>query len=309
MKLARIFPLVLALLLSGCGARRVADEPSPSVDTVSASPSPAPTLPPTPTPPVKAQVPADGIPLECTALEGKAVAFVLAELPSEILSLNAILSEAMEGQPFLIAQLPEDDIYLYGTLSPDDESNVILRVGDRLAAYPLTWTTNHGVFPALYLLDLDGDGEEELLIVANTNSGTQCNVWTPTVVELSQENWPAYTLEHIDYAAAVSPYLISYWEQFPSEICIELNDTVLSLSLPESAMPENQEDSPFSLSPGIGDLCVYMVESCAVRADFAVAPHCQAPWATWIAAELFATLQYRDGGFSLIEPVLIQAPT
>lgn len=70
----------------------------------------------------------------------------LSGLPSQLTTSSA---ELWGDQPiFLLAQLPEKDIFLYGLTVEDNSSQLLLRTGDCLTLYDLPWLTPRSVFPS-----------------------------------------------------------------------------------------------------------------------------------------------------------------
>lgn len=68
------------------------------------------------------------------------------------------------GDTILLAQLPEEDIFLYGDLS-EETPGVLLRRGDRLQRIAGEHWAGLGELPRMYWGDLDGDGAEELAVI------------------------------------------------------------------------------------------------------------------------------------------------
>ncbi|MGE5678841.1 MAG: hypothetical protein ACM3ZR_12365, partial [Pseudomonadota bacterium] len=79
----------------------------------------------------------------------------------------------------LIAALPEKDIYLYAV----KPKGVILYVKGTGHYYDWEYLTPRFILPAIYTGDYDSDGEEEVVVVTYTGSGTGYSVQDLHVVE------------------------------------------------------------------------------------------------------------------------------
>lgn len=89
----------------------------------------------------------------------------------------------------LIAELPKEDIYLYG-LKP---AGVVLRYGERIQFFNWEYTTPRFILPVLNKYDLDSDGEDEIICVLNVGSGTGVSLYELHVLK------PDGTSGYIDY--------------------------------------------------------------------------------------------------------------
>ncbi len=116
----------------------------------------------------------------------------LEDLPTRIVSQGTPEAEA---DIWLVAELPEDDIAAY--FEPDT-AHSWLRYGEFLQELVFDdrnkmLMTPRKQLPELYFEDLDGDGEKELAIIYNSDTGTGVSVWSLTVLEWDGESWTAHT--------------------------------------------------------------------------------------------------------------------
>lgn len=72
----------------------------------------------------------------------------------------------------LIAELPKEDIYLYG-MKP---TGVVLKYGDKIQLFNWRYTTPRFILPVLNKYDLNRDGEDEIVCVLNVDSGTGVSI-------------------------------------------------------------------------------------------------------------------------------------
>lgn len=71
----------------------------------------------------------------------------------------------------LVAEIPEEDIYLYGT-----DNGVVLKQGDEIQKFEWNYLTPRFILPWIELEDFDGDGIDELLCVLYVGSGTGVSI-------------------------------------------------------------------------------------------------------------------------------------
>lgn len=155
----RLLPLLLTIaLLSGCGGTPVPAQPQ---DPPEAAPEPSETafLPPL-TELAELSTPA-------AVTEGRVPAGPYT-LPQK-LSDGPILEDSF---PVLLAELPEADARVYG-LAWD---RLLIQWEDREAEFDWPWLTSMQVLPRLFCLDVDGDEEEELIVICHPGTGTGVSV-------------------------------------------------------------------------------------------------------------------------------------
>lgn len=113
----------------------------------------------------------------------------LEDLPTRVVSPGTPEDEA---SIWLLAELPDDKIAIY---YEQEVNRSWLRYGDVLQMLDLggrAIITPRMLLPELYFQDLDGDGEQELAMIYNSDSGTGVSVWSLTVFEWDGEVWAAY---------------------------------------------------------------------------------------------------------------------
>lgn len=101
--------------------------------------------------------------------------------------------DAYQDPIWLIAELPEEDIAVY---FEEETGRSWLRYGKSLQKLEIDGgvpMTPRKLPPELYFQDLDGDGENELAMIYNSDSGTGVSVWSLTVLEWDGEVWTAHT--------------------------------------------------------------------------------------------------------------------
>ena len=167
----RLLPALLALtLLAGCGARETALS-----------------LPET--------TPAQPISAPAVVTEGREL--------EEDYDLSAALdgfSEWMhnstrnQNSVGLLAELPEQDVMLYGVRDDRGDDHALLRWGGSLAEFDWSFGGPLIVEPRLWCWDVDGDGQEEVVLVNHVGSGTGVSIEELHIVEKNEDG----TL--IDYA-------------------------------------------------------------------------------------------------------------
>lgn len=113
----------------------------------------------------------------------------LSDLPAGMIDIPG----AYQDPIWKVAELPEDDIAVYYEQETNQswlrygESIQALDTGGRLLITPRM------LLPELYFEDLDGDGDKELEMIYNSDSGTGVSVWSLTVLEWDGAGWTAHT--------------------------------------------------------------------------------------------------------------------
>lgn len=102
---------------------------------------------------------------EVTSVEEDVEAFDISsvkidELPTEM------LSEDLSNWDYfnLIAELPDENVRLYGLSANDDGTGVIFRKNDDLYYYNWAWFTTQAKLPEIAMIDVDGDKQKEIAI-------------------------------------------------------------------------------------------------------------------------------------------------
>ena len=160
----RLLPALLALtLLSGCGARETASS-----------------LPET--------SPAQQISAPAVVTEGRE--------PEEDDDLSAALdgfSERMHNSTLdqnsvgLLAELPEQDVALYGVRDHRGDDRALLRWEDSLAEFDWNFGGPLIVEPRLWCWDADDDGQDEVVLVNHVGSGTGVSIEELHIVEKNED--------------------------------------------------------------------------------------------------------------------------
>ena len=160
----RLLPALLALtLLSGCGARETASS-----------------LPET--------SPAQQISAPAVVTEGRE--------PEEDDDLSAALdgfSEWMHNSTLdqnsvgLLAELPEQDVMLYGVRDDRGDDHALLRWGGSLAEFDWSFGGPLIVEPRLWCWDADDDGQDEVVLVNHVGSGTGVSIEELHMVEKNED--------------------------------------------------------------------------------------------------------------------------
>ena len=160
----RLLPALLALtLLSGCGARETASS-----------------LPET--------SPAQQISAPAVVTEGRE--------PAEDDDLSAALdgcSEWMHNSTLdqnsvgLLAELPEQDVALYGVRDHRGDDRALLRWEDSLAEFDWNFGGPLIVEPRLWCWDADDDGQDEVVLVNHVGSGTGVSIEELHIVEKNED--------------------------------------------------------------------------------------------------------------------------
>lgn len=299
--------LALLLPLAACGGEPVTGSILPPAQAALMTPS-APPPSPTPSP-----APALSFPLAAQRVEGQAWDHVaLSDFPTQPVSPDA--AQLWDGGAvYLLEQLAQEDIFLYGLgmerdaqqypylQFPEDSwpspDGLILRLGERWETYPLYYMTPRSILPRLHKADFDGDGADELLILAYTGSGTGISSWTLDLVELDSEPWTVLSLPESSYYALP---LSCFYEPATCQGAITLGRERVKFDL--SGCAQGTE----SLECYTGTWIEYEVEGDSIFVDLAVGVVGDGvPYTTTYPARIRAQVVYDGTGFSLLDPSLI----
>ena len=113
----------------------------------------------------------------------------LSDLPTRLVSPG---TPEEAGDIWLIAELPEDGIAVY---YEPETGRSWLWYGESLQELELAGggpMTHRKLLPELYFQDLDGDGEKELAMIHDSNSGTGVSVRDLLVCEWDGQRWTEY---------------------------------------------------------------------------------------------------------------------
>ncbi|SHK80085.1 M56 family metallopeptidase [Desulforamulus aeronauticus] len=127
----------------------------------------------------------------------------------------------------LIAELPKEDIYLYG-LKP---TGVVLRYGDKIQFFNWEYTTPRFILPVLHKYDLDNDGEDEIICVLNVGSGTGLSLYELHVLKLSgTSGYVDYMFS--DYLEQMKTMLSTAYHKKENSIVVKTNNNSYIYDIP-----------------------------------------------------------------------------
>ena len=171
----QIIPLLLMLVvLTACGAK-----PETVMEVLEV---PAFALPET--------AEAEPISAEAAVTEGRAPAedYDL-PLPREFSPENSWMRYDIDGwlrggTIGLLAEAPEADATFYGLPDSEDaHETALIRWGDSLAEFDWDFLTPRRFLPRMAVMDLDGDGKDELIVLTYVGSGTGVSIYDLHVLE------------------------------------------------------------------------------------------------------------------------------
>lgn len=182
----RVIPLLLALaLLTGCGASakpEVLPEEPPVKEETFSLPEPPRRLEPISVPAVVAQgrEPAEDY-----------------ELPPSMTDPRYNAEGWIHGGVVgSLAETPEADAAFYATpYQANTESPVLIRWGESIAEFDWDFLTPRTIPPRMFCFDVDGDWEDELIVICYVGSGTGVSIEELHILEKNSDGTlTAYTL-------------------------------------------------------------------------------------------------------------------
>lgn len=103
----------------------------------------------------------------------------LSDLPTEMLDKELSTWSTIN----LIAELPEENIRLYGLSVNEDGTGVIFRKNDDLYYFDWAWFTTQAKLPEIAVLDIDGDEKNEIAISMYVDYNTNVSVEELHIIE------------------------------------------------------------------------------------------------------------------------------
>lgn len=316
----RVFPLKKLLILftacllalTGCTGGD-AQTPSPEMaESVSPTPLASETTAPvfTSSPPAPSHTPEDSPPFaEPTPTSTPAPAgwngdpdtLTLDDFPTQLSSGEDVAAdvgalEAGSAGLYLVAQLPDDDTWLYGYCGPDDDQGLILRVGTQWQGMAIPFLTPQCLLPTMSYGDYDRDGEPELAVIVFVGGGTGTDIWGLSVVDFSGGVWELLQFEPTDYAAIVELSLSSTYVPETDTLVLLAGDASVALDLAELGYADLGEE----LEASLGSWVSFSTGADTISASFGITL-----WAPGMPAEgvraatLNANVVYTGSAFGL----------
>lgn len=286
----KMIPFLLALLvLSGCGGERAPAETEVLPDSLSAVPE-AIFLPETKV--------VEPISVPAVVTEGKP--------PAEDYDLASALRDPWSeenlytsgGRLALLAEAPEGDAAFYtlpGTEKAGAES-VLIQWGDSLAEFGWDFATPRRILPRLACLDLDHDGNEELIVICYVDSGTGVSIEDLHVLEKND-------------AGTLTDYALLYqdkkgnpmWEKLSSLLGLEIAGERAFVILGRELVEVNKSQLPEEVfGPSAGAIAQFTVIPGASFLLFQGSVNVGELRSSCVA-DFSAGVTYQDGVFTLWE--------
>lgn len=147
---------------------------------------------------------------------------------ADLTERSIITSDRYENTEYpLIAELPKEDIYLYG-LKP---TGVVLRYGDKIQFFNWEYTTPRFILPVLNKYDLDNDGKDEIICVLNVGSGTGISLYELHVLKLTgTDGYVDYMFS--DYLEQMKTMLSTAYSKKENSITFKTNNNSYTYDIP-----------------------------------------------------------------------------
>jgi beta-lactamase regulating signal transducer with metallopeptidase domain len=127
----------------------------------------------------------------------------------------------------LIAELPKEDIYLYG-LKP---TGVVLKYGDKIQLFNWEHTTPRFIMPVLNKSDLDHDGKDEIICVLDAGSGTGVSLYELHVLKSAgTSGYVDYMFS--DYLEQMKTMFSATYDQKENSIVLKTNNSSYTYDIP-----------------------------------------------------------------------------
>lgn len=226
---------------------------------------------------------------EAKAVNG-AMDIDLAELPKEMTD-PMTWSDDPEAI-YLLGELPEDDIYLYGL---GDKAHVLLRQGEQRALLDWAYITPRLILPEMKFADFDGDGSKELAVILYVGSGTGISV-----EELHMVSWRG--TEAVDHLYRDADYQNQLAEQVKWSYDAENEKATLHCGYLDVYLPEGA-NTHYAEVQGIADfgeqVSFELGEDGQIKAKFALGLRRPDRATPDYHGVISADVTYRNGKFSM----------
>lgn len=151
---------------------------------------------------------------------------------------SIITSDRFQNTKYpLIAELPQEDIYLYG-LKP---TGVVLRQGNKIQFFNWEYATPRFVLPVLNKYDLDNNGEDEIICVLDLGSGTELSLYELHVLKLAgTSGYVDYIFS--DYLEQMKTMLSASYDKKENSIILKTNNNSYTYDIPEEYQELTYQD-------------------------------------------------------------------
>lgn len=172
-------------------------------------------------------------------------------------------STAEENGAYLLASLPESDIWLYGIIDDESADRVVIEHSGTSDEFDQCWLTPRSILPQLSSADYDDDGISETAVSYYIGSGTGVSCEELVVYSLNADgHYSAYTF---DAESLLFPLIRI--EVSPSGDSITYAETLSG----ESFTDKLENGSGKSVSAAFGTYIGYSFDGDKIKASFAPA--------------------------------------
>lgn len=149
------------------------------------------------------------------------------DLPTE---LKDVLEWEKTESIHIIAQLPEQDIYLYGLFKGYDgrAGGVLLRKGKQITEFSWDYLTPRCIMPEMSYKDYDNDGKSELVVILYVVSGTGVAIEQLHIIEFDGSVMTDKMLPEELYSVDLSDKMNLKMENEKAEISIDDQKVIIN---------------------------------------------------------------------------------
>lgn len=221
---------------------------------------------------------------------------MLKDLPDKVFDP----SDYYPGHVYLLAELKENDIFLYGYSEPGTfMPHVILRIHDSLHFYDWEYITPRSIPPVMTYSDFDGDGKAELAIVLYVGSGTGYAVEDLRMIEFGDGgSLTDYYLSPADYLAYLGSN-IAYTIDNSDNLILTAQGSRLN-----AGKVQTEDRGKLMGLGGIGDNVHFYADDNKILGEFGIGLKYE-NWATMPPAGIAVIdISYNNGRFTMGDIVL-----
>ena len=268
--------LTLLLTLTACGNKKTEQEPQPQSPVTQETP---------------VEVPPELLPVEAMEIAAETMEGRLPggeyDLPEEV---TTMLEWQWSGAVALLAE--EDDVAFYA-VEGKESSPALLRWGESLAEFDWWYVTPQAIEPELWVYDIDGDGETEVVADCYGGSGTGVSLEFLYVVEKDETGTlTSYELPWQEIGKAVNQQLqvVTLEDHTYDALGRELVDITAQL----------KEQQVRDVDVCLGQVVSYRPTETGLTCSFGVVAEGEGiPFLAMYVATVEGEIRYEDGVFTL----------
>ncbi len=219
------------------------------------------------------------------------------DLPTE---LKDVLEWEKTESIHIIAQLPEQDIYLYGLFKGYNggHGGVLLRKGRQITEFSWDYLTPRNILPEISYKDYDNDGKCELAVILYVGSGTGIAIEQLHIIEFDGSEMTDKILSEELYSVDLSGKMNLKMENEKAELSIGDQKVIIN-----EFLPFEDAGNVFGVFP-IQFIVEFSFSGNKITANFGVGIKYELIATPFFVADLKADVSYKNGEYNFSDFIL-----